>query len=170
MKWPFTKDRRSEQGRREAEDRRAAARDESESSDRRGADRRGAERCETVRLYYPPTDMLNICDSNPAYISAKFRVLDMISANAMRLICIADCDCCEMPVGLNDRVEATIEFHNGVDMKTAGKVLRYMGDTKMRKNVMIYLLDSAVPMDVISSEQRYLLQHYPDFLAAMRNN
>lgn len=170
MKWPFTKDRRSEQGRREAEDRRDESRDDSEKSDRRASDRRGDERRENVRLYYPPTDMLNITDSDPGYISEKFSVLDMISEKAIRLICVADCAGCEMPVGLNDRIKTTIEFHDGTNLKTAGKVLRYMGDTKMKKNVMIYLLDLAVPMSVISSEQRYLLQNYPDFLAAMRSN
>lgn len=166
MNWPFTKDRRKAEERRERE-RRVAARGE---QDRRGQERRGDERREDVRLYYPPTDTLNISQSDPAYISQKFRVLDMISAKALRLICVADCMDCQMPVKAGEKINATIEFHDGTKLNTKGKVLRYNGDTKMRKNIMIYLLDDTVPQNVISSEQRYLLQHYPEFLAALSSN
>lgn len=165
MKWLFSKDRRQEA--RRSRQRRATARGD---SDRRGATRRLKQRRDHQRLSFPPGATLPIVASNPEYIAAHFRVLDLLSEKSIQLVCVGNCKECEMPVELGSTIEATIEFHDENRVNTKGRLIRYSCDLESKNKTIVSVLENELPLKVINEEQKYLLRRYPDYLAGAKEN
>lgn len=128
-----------------------------------------SERRECSRINFPPADTLVINNSEPPYLAEHFRVLNVLSEKSIGLVCIGDCNNCEMPVEMGKTVAGTIELHNGEEYRFKGQIIRYSSNLYTGNSSVVCLLEKRIPHEVIDSELAYLVCQYEGFLTEMRS-